>query len=244
MDIPLAAAGPSIALWEATARVLLAMALAGAVGAERELRDQEAGLRTHILVGVGAALFVIVGNYSWVELSFGNQTGVVLDPSRVVAYVITGIGFLGAGAIIKHGTTVRGVTTAATLWLAAALGVAAGAGLYVTAAFGVALVIVVLVVFRRLEPLVVDRAGPPLHALVVDYERGHGTLGPLIRRCESVGGLRDVRLEDDREDGRGPGHRRARLTVATDDLVGLERVVDDVRSRPEVSSVQLSRQAS
>ena len=124
MEGALAAAGPSIPLWEASARVLLAMLLAGAVGAERELRDREAGLRTHILVGLGAALFVVVGNFSWSELDFGNQPGVVLDPSRVVAYVITGIGFLGAGTIIKNGTSVRGLTTAASLWVVAAVGVA------------------------------------------------------------------------------------------------------------------------
>lgn len=134
MGLPLAVAGPSIELWEASVRLVMAMALAGAVGVERELRDQEAGLRTHILVGVGAALFVIVGNFSWAELRFSNQTGVVLDPSRVVAYVITGIGFLGAGAIIKHGTSVRGLTTAASLWVVAAVGVATGSGDYAIAA--------------------------------------------------------------------------------------------------------------
>ena len=83
-----------------------------------------------MLVGLGATLFVIVGNFSWSELDFGNQVGVVLDPSRVVAYVITGIGFLGAGTIIKHGINIKGLTTAASLWVVAAIGVAVGAGDY------------------------------------------------------------------------------------------------------------------
>ena len=72
-----------------------------------------------MLVGHGATLFVIVGNFSWSEMEFGNRTGVVLDPSRVVAYVITGIGFLGAGTIIKHGINIKGLTTAASLWVVA-----------------------------------------------------------------------------------------------------------------------------
>jgi putative Mg2+ transporter-C (MgtC) family protein len=122
--------GPELALWEALARLLLASALAGTIGFERELREQEAGLRTHILVGLGACLFVIGGNYGWSELNFGNQVGVVLDPSRVTAYVVTGIGFLGAGAIIKHGINVRGLTTAASLWVVAAIGTSAAVGLY------------------------------------------------------------------------------------------------------------------
>jgi putative Mg2+ transporter-C (MgtC) family protein len=122
--------GPELDLWEALARLLLASALAGTIGFERELREQEAGLRTHILVGLGACLFVIGGNYGWSELDFGNQVGVVLDPSRVTAYVVTGIGFLGAGAIIKHGINVRGLTTAASLWVVAAIGTSAAVGLY------------------------------------------------------------------------------------------------------------------
>ncbi len=72
--------GPDLPLWEGVARLLLVVVLAGAVGLERELRDQEAGLRTHMLVGVGAALFVITGNFAWSELEFGNDVGVVLDP--------------------------------------------------------------------------------------------------------------------------------------------------------------------
>jgi putative Mg2+ transporter-C (MgtC) family protein len=122
--------GPELGLWEAFARLLLASALAGAIGFERELREQEAGLRTHILVGLGACLFVLGGNYGWGALDFGNQVGVVLDPSRVTAYVVTGIGFLGAGAIIKHGISVRGLTTAASLWVVAAIGTSSAVGLY------------------------------------------------------------------------------------------------------------------
>jgi putative Mg2+ transporter-C (MgtC) family protein len=102
-------------------RLLLAAVAGMVIGIERELRDQAAGLRTHMLVAVGACLFAIVGAYG-----FGGEG----DPSRVAAQVVTGIGFLGAGAIIREGVSVRGLTTAASLWVVAAAGTAVGLGLY------------------------------------------------------------------------------------------------------------------
>lgn len=133
--------GPELALDEAVVRILLVLVLAGAVGVERELRDQEAGLRTHMLVGVGAALFVIAGNFAWSGLDFGSREGVVLDPSRVVAYVVTGVGFLGAGTILKNGGSIKGLTTAASLWVVAAIGVVVGSGEYLLGIFATAVVL-------------------------------------------------------------------------------------------------------
>jgi putative Mg2+ transporter-C (MgtC) family protein len=150
--------GPDLPLWEGVARLLLVVVLAGAVGLERELRDQEAGLRTHMLVGLGAALFVLVGNFAWSDIDFGNDVGVVLDPSRVVAYVITGIGFLGAGTIIKHGTSIKGLTTAASLWVVAAVGVAIGAGQYGLGVVATAIVLLSLWPVRMLASAVGVRA--------------------------------------------------------------------------------------
>ena len=104
-------------------RLALAAVLAGAIGVERELREHEAGLRTHMLVSVGATMFMLVGVYAWADQPLGQEIGVVVDPGRVASYVVTGIGFLGAGAIIRHGLNVRGLTTAASLWVVAAIGV-------------------------------------------------------------------------------------------------------------------------
>ena len=115
-------------LSEHQAEIALRLALAAvagmAIGIERELRDQAAGLRTHMLVAVGACLFTIVGAYGF-QGTNGSD-----DPSRVAAQVVTGIGFLGAGAIIREGVSVRGLTTAASLWVVAAAGTAVGVGLY------------------------------------------------------------------------------------------------------------------
>jgi putative Mg2+ transporter-C (MgtC) family protein len=222
MGFPLAVAGPSIELWEASLRLLLAMVLAAAVGIERELRDQEAGLRTHILVGVGASLFVVVGNFSWAELRFSNQTGVVLDPSRVVAYVITGIGFLGAGAIIKHGTNVRGLTTAASLWVVAAIGVASGSGDYAIAAVATGAVLLSLWPIRWIATAAgLRRSGTT--RVDVTLEPGASTAG-AIDAVERAG----IRVEATRV-AEAPDARRLELVVsgskgdipaALDDILG------------------------
>lgn len=183
--LPLMATGPELSLGDAVGRILLVLVLAGAVGVERELREQEAGLRTHMLVGVGAALFVMAGNFSWSALSFGNAQGIVLGPSRVVAYVVTGVGFLGAGTIIKNGGSIRGLTTAASLWVVAAIGVAGGAGQYVLAIFATAVVLVSLWPVKRLAHyLGLRRTGT--RRLVVLLEP-RSTVGEVLGAVEATG---------------------------------------------------------
>ena len=145
--------GPELELWEAVARLLLAAVLAGAIGLEREYREQEAGLRTHMLVGLGACLFVLTGTFGWSELDFGNDVGINMDPSRVTAYVVTGIGFLGAGAILKHGVNIRGLTTAASLWVVAAIGAATASGWYELAVATTAIVVASLWPVKRAAKL-------------------------------------------------------------------------------------------
>lgn len=128
---------------EITLRILVAVGLGGAIGLERELAGHPAGLRTHISVALGAALFAIVSAYSWTEFAQDRaETNYQIDVTRVASNVVTGVGFLGGGAILKHGATVRGLTTAASLWVAAAAGLAAGLGTYFAA--GVATVTLIL----------------------------------------------------------------------------------------------------
>ena len=188
--------GPEIEIWEALLRLLLAAALAGLVGIERELREQEAGLRTHMLVGIGACLFVLGGNYGWGELDFGNQRGIVLDPSRVTAYVVTGIGFLGAGAIIKHGVNVRGLTTAASLWVVAAIGTASAVGLYELAG------LTTLIVLASLWPLRAAAAAVGIKSkgaqrLAVELDSG-GRVGGVVAAVEEAGvEVESARLSED-----------------------------------------------
>ena len=126
--------------------LLLAAGLSGLIGLERELAEHAAGLRTHMLVGLGAALFTMAG------IELGG------DPSRVAAQVVTGIGFLGAGAIFRAGHTVKGLTTAAGLWTVAGIGLAVGSGLL---AMGITATVIGLIILHGLTPLV-NRLRPRL----------------------------------------------------------------------------------
>ena len=138
--------------WELIGRVLVAFLLGGVIGVERERRAKVAGLRTHMLVAGGSALFT-VASYA---LFVGEGTG--YDPSRVAAQIVSGIGFLGAGAIIQSGGSVAGLTTAASIWMAAALGMAAGGGAFPLAIVSTILAVVVLRLPReRLRPRALQR---------------------------------------------------------------------------------------
>lgn len=148
----------AISQLEVVARLLAAVVLCGIIGLEREIRDQPAGFRTHILLGVGAALFTLVSAYGFPEFTGAASTGgIQFDPTRIAAQIVTGVGFLGAGAIIREGRDVRGMTTAGSLWTAAAIGVAAGAGYLFGAAAATALCIATLYALRRLRTVIDSR---------------------------------------------------------------------------------------
>jgi putative Mg2+ transporter-C (MgtC) family protein len=133
-------------------RVLLAAVLGAMIGFEREIHGRPAGFRTHVLVTMGACLMTIVSEHFYVKYGELGAEGVVrLDPGRVAAQIVTGIGFLGAGAIIKERQAIRGLTTAACLWLAAGLGMAVGVGLYQVAMVVTALALFNLLFLKRIE---------------------------------------------------------------------------------------------
>jgi putative Mg2+ transporter-C (MgtC) family protein len=133
--------------WELVVRLLLAAGLGSLVGWERERLQWTAGLRTHMLVAVGSCLMIIVSAYGFSSVLSQH---VILDPSRVAAQVVSGIGFLGAGAIILRNEAIKGLTTAASVWAVAGVGLAAGAGLYTAAA---ACTIIILIILAGLKPL-------------------------------------------------------------------------------------------
>jgi putative Mg2+ transporter-C (MgtC) family protein len=139
-------------------RLLIAAVLGAVIGIEREIHDHPAGIRTHLLVSLGSALFTVLS-----IVGFPSADGTATDPSRVAAQIVTGIGFLGAGAIIKYGPSVRGLTTAASLWAAAGIGMAAGAGWPVLALATTVIVVVSLWPLRVLRERLEDAAPGRLH---------------------------------------------------------------------------------
>src|SRR5215510_2373312 len=186
---------PELHWAELLLRVVLAGALGGAIGAEREIREREAGLRTHMLVAVGAALFTIVSAYAWSDFEFSQRNGITVDPTRIAAQIVTGIGFLGAGAIIRSGLSVRGLTTAASLWIVAAIGMAAGAGYYWAAVIGTALTVFALgplriLAFHALEPL-----RPAERRLVVELNAGSSVSGLLAQ----LGDVKSLEVDDEQD---------------------------------------------
>lgn len=172
-------------------RLAVAALLGGAIGLERELDEKAAGLRTHMLVASGSALFTLVGAYGF--SSFLQHGKVVsYDPSRIAAQIVTGVGFLGAGVIFRQGFTIRGLTTAASLWLVAAIGMAAGAGYWA----GAVLATVVGVVSLRPLEWLKNRLLPTRAAQLMVVELADDTSsGPVLDALERTGDLLALRRD-------------------------------------------------
>jgi putative Mg2+ transporter-C (MgtC) family protein len=177
---------PSLSWSEALLRIVLAAVLGGAVGLERELRDREAGFRTHMLVSIGSALFTIVSAYAFRDFLVGGGAVLRADPTRIAAQIVTGIGFLGAGAIIRQGLSIRGLTTAATLWVVAAIGMAVGAGYYGGAVITTAVVLISLWPLRILAHQATSRFRTQTSRLVARLPAGSSP-GPLLDEVEGLG---------------------------------------------------------
>jgi putative Mg2+ transporter-C (MgtC) family protein len=136
---------------ELLARVVVGTALGGIIGWERDMHGRPAGLRTHMIVGLASTTFAIVSTHFVYFQGYAAGDLVTVDPSRIAASVVTGIGFLGGGAILRTGIGVQGLTTAAGMWLVGSIGLAAGAGMYALSALSTALGVVALTVLRRFE---------------------------------------------------------------------------------------------
>jgi len=158
----------------------LAFLLSGLVGLEREIRHKSAGLRTYTLVGVASALFMLISKYGFNNVLVPHQ--IVLDPSRVVAQVVSGLGFIGGGVIFMRRNVVRGLTTAASVWLTAALGMACGAGLVTLALATTVGHFIIMFVFPRLLHLLPHEKATSA-TLEITYDDGRGILRLLLVEC-------------------------------------------------------------
>lgn len=145
--MPSAAPAP-LGVWEIFLRMLCSMVVGTVIGTEREYSNRPAGMRTHILVALGACAVMLTSQMIFTQYS---AYGATPDPARLAAQVVTGVGFLGAGTIMREGPTVRGLTTAASLWAVACLGIAAGGGYYAVALLGMVFIFITLTVFEMLQ---------------------------------------------------------------------------------------------
>ena len=223
---------PELSLTEELLRIALAGALGGVIGLERELRDRDAGFRTHLLVALGSALFTLVSAYGFSDFDYGARTGITYDPTRIAAQIVTGIGFLGAGAIIRQGISVRGLTTAATLWIAAAIGLACGAGYYSAAVATTAVVILALWPLRIAAHRVMYAIRPDEGRLSIELAPD-GSAVQLLHVLEQNG----VRVEALEIEDAG----ESRLVGVTAEMPSAERtaaVLDAVKSLRDVRRVE------
>ena len=222
---------PSLGWGEDLARLALAAVLGGAIGFERELREREAGLRTHLLVCLGSALFTIVSAYGFRDFLTSGDQVIRADPTRIAAQIVTGIGFLGAGAIIRQGLSVRGLTTAATLWVAAAIGIAAGAGYYAGAVLGTVVTLIALWPLRIAAFHVFERLRPEERSIVVQLRHGTRAAELLDILEEKHARVEHFQLEDE--------HDRRIVTMTLD--TPSEKLLAEVADLDFVQGVEWGR---
>jgi putative Mg2+ transporter-C (MgtC) family protein len=219
----------SSSTWTELLLLLIAFVLSMIIGVERQVRQKSAGMRTHTLVGTGAAVFTLVSGFG-----FSNVLGteVNLDPSRIAAQVVSGVGFLGAGVIFMRRDVVRGLTTAATIWMTAAIGMACGAGMPVLAAAATLMHLIAVGPLARLGKFL---PSPDRRKLVtVRYVDGAGVLRAILSTATSMGFEASVLgTEVHREGGRQQVRASMRFTgraplqnlvIALDDLDGVTGV--------------------
>jgi len=225
---------PTLEWWEMGLRLLAAAALGGLIGFEREFNEQPAGFRTHILVTLGAALFTMAGAYGIAE--FVDAGVVRFDPTRVAAQVVTGIGFLGAGAILRQGINIRGLTTAASIWVTASIGVAVALGFWAPALITTALALISLLLLRPIQRVILRSLRQSVIKVVVDLESG-GRVAEVNEVLERSG----VNVRRMRTVGLPSQQRQISLDVEISHDVQMEDVAQELRSIAGVSAVDWTR---
>ena len=212
-------------------RMLIAAILGAAIGLEREIHEHPAGMRTHLLVSLGTAIFTVLSIYGFEGIT-ANGVAPTVDPTRIAAQVVSGIGFLGAGAILKYGTSIRGLTTAASLWTTAAIGMAAGAGEWLIAGVGTFITVFSLWPLNALVARI-HRPGAQLirQRLEVGRLEALGDVSRLLadRRVE-MAGINSQRI--------GKGRYEVELTVRLPPSARSQDVIGAITKIPDVELME------
>lgn len=226
--------GPFDGQWVFVLRIFIACLCGGAIGIERTLRQKEAGFRTHVIVALGSALMMVISKYGFMDVVF--MDGISLDASRIAANIITGISFLGAGMIFVKGATIKGLTTAAGIWVTAAVGMAIGCGMYLTGLLSTVLVIVVQIVF---------------HTFLIGFDKvlANDNTAEVIVRIRNTpeavarfkGQLRERKIEivSSKITVDADTYLNLALTVRTKDTDGLDDALSILRENEDVSGISI-----
>ena len=212
---------------EMLGRLGLATGLGGLIGLERELHDQPAGLRTHMVVAVGACLIMLVSMHM-------ATLGGGADPSRIAAQVVSGIGFLGAGAIIRFGISVRGLTTAACLWTAAAIGLAAGSGYYKGAYAATGFTLIAVLVFDKFEKAFMREK--TLRRFTVHAGDAPGLVGRLEGIMDQYHvRIKEMEVQRDAVEGKVQVH----LTASCPNAMNVDNIIRDITGLAGVNKAEI-----
>lgn len=213
-------------------RLVFSFFIGAIIGIEREAHKQPAGLRTHILICMGATLIMLLSIY--VPQTFQNfQNG---DPGRIAAQVVSGIGFLGAGAIMKYGVNVKGLTTAASIWVIAALGLTIGAGMYMGAIIGTAILLVSLVILDMLEKkLFPGKFIKRLHIHVKNKDISPDHFKGILKNHKVI--IRTIDIEQHYDENKISYY----LTVQISERVKLNELTTELGSIPGIKRVKLQQ---
>lgn len=213
--------------YEILLRLGLASVLGAVVGLERESAGQDAGFRTHLLLALGAGLFGVVSVGAFDTFVTDEATNVQVDVTRIASYVVAGVGFIGGGVIIKHAGSVRGITTAASLWVAAAIGLSAGVGLWVASLLATAIALLALAALKPLSDWVGSRARRPrtLQVVLDDKTQALAVVGTV--QDEMPAAIRSISI------GQGEASRSAEVWIEfweqpTDDMA--RRIVERLQA--------------
>lgn len=219
-------------------RLFLAFILGGLIGFEREQNNHPAGFRTHILVSIGSTLIMLISIYGFTDYLYYDN--VRFDPSRIAAQVVTGIGFLGAGTILRHGFTVTGLTTAASLWVVAGIGLAIGAGFYFAAVLATFLVIISLAVLARLDPFITrKRRLIQIRVNVIDRP---GKLGEIATKLgEKKINVKSVSIIDEEETDDGKSYVSIIFLLRIPKQESISVIVDEIKYIDGVKEVQFGK---
>lgn len=213
-------------------RLVLAAVLGSVVGLDRERLYWAAGLRTHMLVCLGSALFMIVSSFGFMDVL--EHSHVTLDPSRVAAQVVSGIGFLGAGTIMFRRDAIRGLTTAASLWAVAAVGLAVGGGMYLSALFSTLLIIVILAVLKPIEQRIFPDRRPRSLKLIIERDAS-------LFDIESAVEAADVHLKHILvQHGETPEEHHVEVVLSQTPQSKLLPLLEELRRLPGVRQVSYS----
>jgi putative Mg2+ transporter-C (MgtC) family protein len=217
-------------------RLILALLLGAIIGAEREVRVHEAGLRTMALVSLGACLFQVISITGFADLMVFPH--IQLDPSRVASYVVAGIGFLGAGSIFRTQDRVKGLTTAATIWTVAAIGLAAGCGLLLEAVASTLLTLVVLIGLRFAESIFSPRKAFSVNTFTIEAMPGASQLvGEIYTAC-----ARSNIVIENIEVERQETMVVIKVSCKKAEAATLSRALDELRELPGVRTVRADLQ--